>query len=557
MNLARAAALLAPIPALGLLLLGLSAEVDDAREGRNAGLVIGGMLRRDGIGKVMQRVVRRPFRVWVLGNSNANTDIDTQTLAELLEIPDESVAVLSIPNANAAHWVAMLRKLRAAPRRPDLVLVVSRLQLVLVRDPISEGARRSLQELLGPDDDDLRTLANPAGAGAAVLLQRREALRDRVGRELRALAPLALGIPRSEAVLRRALSDDRVSADLLGPPPSRPLPAPEDSLVPELGALAQDLGIRLVVTRPPASPLTTGHLQGDVVPDGYPERTRALLAAHGAEYVDLRALPMQRYHYRNVDHLSEEGAQRLTGALGAYLAPPEPGLGALGQPAFQGGEGGLTFPSGELTYAAPPPALDGAATVSEPGTRDGVGWAEAPAGVPTDLWTMARTPLRARCSPVRVVGPAGPLDAGWPCKRLLDGTSCHGPERVGWMHAPPLADGAWHLALDPGRSCDGAAWLYPGDRLTIRWPPIASDQEDGAEAPTHVLLEAALSRPRAARVHAVVREGPRVVAEGRLPGDGPLVLELPSSLREPGATVVVRLRSDSFALLTRARLVRR
>ena len=538
--LIRLATWLAPLPALLLLAFGLSWDDTDAREAWNAGQVLGGRIHRGGTGAVMDQLVQEPHRVWVLGNSNANTDIDRADLAAGLGLPARQIVVLSVPNANTAHWLAMLRRLRDAPHRPDTVLVVSRLQLVLVDTPISETARRSLDALLRPGDADLAALAHPTGEHVARVLRRREAVRDRIGRELRVGLPYTLGLPRPETMLRRALSDDRIDVDRLGPPPPRPLPAPEDSLVEELASLCASLGVRLVVIRPPASPIASSQ-QADRVPEGYPDRTRALFEKHGATYVDLTDLRMQRHHYKNVDHLDEEGARRLTGAILTVL-DPHPGLDALGRASFDRGR--YVVRRGQLAYAATdvpeleaqPPAVDGA--------RDGVKWLEAPMGVPTDSWTMAVTQLRARCSPVRVITDAGTLSAGAPCRRLRPGQTCHGPDRVGFI-APDATE--WRLAIAPERTCEGAAWLYPDDELRLRWPL----EPDPAGA-THVLLAASAFRPRTRITYAVRRQGD-VVARGRLDNHG-AVTEVPI---EPGPPPTVVFRSTHYALVTRAELVRR
>ena len=419
------------------------------------------------------------------------------------------------------------------------MLVVSRLQLVLIVEPISEGARRSLGALLQPADGDLRALAFPAGGDVGRLLRRREALRDRVGQELRVMLPSLVGASQPERALRRALSDERVDVSRLGTPPTRTLPTPASSLVPRLGEVAEMVGIRLVVVRPPRSPLATGN-QADRVDRGVPEQTQSILERYGAEYLDLYRLPMGRKHYRNVDHLGEEGAKRFTHAVLRYLTARPPTVDALGQPQFV--DGSLVLQRGELRYTTPPPALD-MVEPWEPGARPGVRWVSAPRSVPPDTWTMAHTPAGTRCSPLRVQMRDQLLTGGRPCKRLRPGTSCHGHERVGWI--PPFGQREGErLILDPARSCEGAAWLYPGDRLVLRWP------EHPTEGGRQAVIQAVARRPHA-RVQAVLQQGSRRV-RGTLVSNEPWVVAL-----EGAEPPTLEVHSDSYALLTRAELVSR
>lgn len=117
--------------------------------------------------------------------------------------------------------------------------------------------------------------------------------------------------------------------------------------------------------------------------------------------------------------------------------------------------------------------------------------------------------------------------------------SCHGPDRVGFV-----APGAWSLILDPNRTCEGAAWLYPDDRLVVRWP-------DGPD-PTHVRIAAHAYRPRA-RVTYVVRQGGDVVERGRLGNHG----EVTEVAVGPGPRPTLVLRGTHYALVVRAELVAR
>ena len=100
----RVATVLAPLPALVLLAVGLAwaPTPSEDREDRNAGRVLGGVLEPDGVGPALDAVLARRPRVLVLGNSNANSDLDPRHLAAGLAVDRRDVAVLSIPNAGAS-----------------------------------------------------------------------------------------------------------------------------------------------------------------------------------------------------------------------------------------------------------------------------------------------------------------------------------------------------------------------------------------------------------------------------------------------------------------------
>lgn len=519
------ATLVAPVPAAVLLALGLwwAPPRADDREDPHHGFVLGGVFHQGGIGPALDAILDREPRVLVIGNSNARSDIDPRRLAAGLGVDAEDVATLSIPSSSAVHWIAILRRLGDRGARPKLILVVSRLQLVLVDEPISDGATRSLEALLRPDDHDLRP---EGGRWATEVRHRREALRDGLGTILRAWLPRALGAAEPEGVLRQSLSDDRIDIVRLGRPPSRPLPSPETSWVSELARTARRLDIDLVVARPPLSPIV-GPDDGDVVPDGYAERTRDLLVAGGARWADLSALGMQRYHYRDPDHLDAEGARRLTAALLAFLRPPRGHrVDAVGAVRFV--DGVLVRDLGVVRFAAPPPILPSA----EPSWDGAIGAIQAPS-VPDDRWTQRATELSVRCSPLRVVMDGRILEPA-PCDELRPGTSCHRGAEV-TFRAPDHGGRDGSLVLDPERSCDGARWLYPGDRAEIRWPSPLADAR----------LEVEVVGWGSATVEVALRDGAHGVAtSGR-------TLVLPVSSPDP----VLDLHSEGYVLVTRAELV--
>jgi hypothetical protein len=494
--------------------------------------VLNGVIRREPAVALVRRALAASPDVVLLGNSNANTDIDVEVLSDGLAT--DRVARLTIPNSSAAHWTAILRRARDVGASPRTVLVVSRLQLVIVGRPISEGARASFAGLLGPGDEDLRRAAGLGSAWVARARERREGLRDRASRALRAALPWAVaGVESPEPALRRALSDARIDPSRLRRPPPLPLPDPEEGLLPALLAEAQALGARLVFVRPPQSLLLTND-EGDNVPPDALAATRALIEAGGAELIDFSSLEMPLTQYGDPSHLDAEGARRFTGAMVAALSPPRGDrVGALGELRVEGGVARRDF--GTARYATDPPPI--AVTPVPGGARVDPRW-------PDDGWTASATKLRVACSPVRVAVDGVPVRAGLDCEDVQrrPGTSCHTGEVVA-VHAPAGEITAW---LDPERSCDGARWLYPGDRVEIRWPPVGEGPLDR--------LEVEVASPAPAAVGAELRIGGRTVAAGEVRPAHASVFPLGGAVGEP--VLVLTNGGDGPVLATRAELIR-
>lgn len=72
-------------------------------------------------------LVARPAVV-VLGSSLARMDVDRAVLASGLGIPPEEIEVITVPNATAAHWYAILKNhVFGLGVRPRLVIVAGAL----------------------------------------------------------------------------------------------------------------------------------------------------------------------------------------------------------------------------------------------------------------------------------------------------------------------------------------------------------------------------------------------------------------------------------------------
>jgi hypothetical protein len=535
--------LLAPVPALLLLLGALLAGPgpQTRQELENAGFVLNGRRLDERIDKGVDRALARQPRLLVLGNSNANTDIDPVRLGGGLGVGPREIVTLTIPNSSTAHWVAILRRALGSGARPQRVLVVSRLQLMLVRRPISEGASRSLRALLHEGDDDLREVWP-----LARWRDRRELLRERTLRALRGALPrLWWGVPSAEPALHWVLADHHLDPTLLRRPAARPVPDPEDSLLPQLLQICHALGAQLTLVRPPPPPLLDPE-SGDIVPDEQIQATRELVHTGGAELLDLAGIFIPPGQYRNLDHLDPEGASRLTGALLPALRPPRgPRVGALGE--IRVVEGVVGREQGAVAFRGQPPAVGPLPELVWEGQHGRAPFSDP--RWPDDDWTRTATLLKVRCSPLRLSISGSPLETGLHCEDMqkIPHTSCHsgGSLRV---HAEP---GPVALSLDPERGCDGARWLYPGDEATISWPssPVLAGPLDR--------LEVDVAAPEEVPVLASLRVGGREVAGGEVPRGRGAVFPLGGLVPDGEIELVLSNAGHVAVLATRAELIGR
>lgn len=149
----------------------------------------------------------------------------------------------------------------------------------------------------------------------------------------------------------------------------------------------------------------------------------------------------------------------------------------LGQSRVEGGV--LVDASVRPTWDQPPvvPPLSDRAVIdlaSEVAAYDTSRWSFL-----SDEALKGETAFGSRCSPLRITEDGRRLGpANVPCLDVMregHGRSCHTLDRI-FFTAPDGTDPAtngrtYRLALDPVRACDDAAWIYPIDRLTLRFPP--------------------------------------------------------------------------------------
>lgn len=424
-----------------------------------------------------ERLAGEPVEVVVLGSSLAHRGVDLSVLARELGLGREQVEMLQLPHASTAHWYAILKNhVYAQGHRPKLVIIAGALTTMLNHDllrypanverlveQLSDDEPVIAEKVFGFDDaSDFRALflRQAAGRWRASLL---EGLRDLV------LAAAFTSRPRldeatrlaerlNEAVFPNEAMDYALHRDVAtgvgagGDLPvlaDRPFVLREQALLPDVAALAQSNGSRVVWVRMPFPP---SNRDVDDVPAEIERDAVAWMDELGAGYLDLRSLDLSDDDFEDMRHLSKRGAVVFTTALARTLDA----LGALSP------DGGVQVVRG-LGDVPPPERVGVPPDLVQPA---GVGCTRRARGGPLDGFDEALLPFGV-LPPIEVrvgtrVLPPGPAEG-------CDGTWRLGPE--GLVVAAPDADAEvevqWALGpvvLDGGP----VAWVAPGTALVWR-----------------------------------------------------------------------------------------
>ena len=606
----RQAAAIALAVVLPLLLIAASVagmerlrSAEDLRESANAGRVVNGKVLQRGVAEAMEDVLaRHQPEVLILGNSLSNTDVTGPLLARRLGLRKPQVQKFSVPNSIGAHWYAILKnRVYANGHRPRLVVLHSDMQSLLAVTPRSESIYLNLSVHL----EDEEPVIDAKLGTRNWYLQRVRENRSRVrGRALDAARDAFVGLvsggtlrsdsKATERALARVFDDDRVDMRLhnnvipifqqadrtLMPFDPTLLPLPEDSFLPDIAALVAAHGGVPVFVRPPMAPRLPEKF-GDVVLPGPEAAVPRFAAEGGGIYLDMRPLDVNDGHFENEDHMNPEGARKFTEALADAILD----VGAWEMP----------FGEQELDLLKPTRIVDGTLVNVEPEVRiegtvpavprnktrkmtRGPGkmaqFRTDPLGFLSDLATIEVTRHASRCSPIRVVEDGTPLPRpNASCNetyKFLRGRHCHTWERVLFTTpdgSNPFENGrTYELELDPERHCDGARWLYPGDRLALE-----IDAELLASAPgplravvlqVHDMTPVRGGRRRGASVQVEVHAGDDLLLQGELtarkaPGRGvEIALDRPLQPWRRRAWIELENTSEHFLLLTGARLRR-
>ena len=274
----------------------------DAR--RNAGQVLNGdKLETSTVEAIAARIQEQRPTVIVIGDSIANNAIAGKRLAEGLKLPSKKVLMLTIPGSISAHWYALLKHhVFATEHRPSLILVVSSMQSMLDPVPTSTAMKANLDALVTQDDAVLLKKAYPNALSRLSWHQLRTTKQDLRRDILTRARSMWVGLfwyDRSAEASRehqgktkahrahmRVFKNENMDFSTLNVQATgslrhnvtvERLSEPEQGFLPNLARIAAANNTRLLMVRAPLSPLIEPEY-ADVVPEGWTERARAVLA---------------------------------------------------------------------------------------------------------------------------------------------------------------------------------------------------------------------------------------------------------------------------------------
>ena len=605
-------ALLAPIVVLGAAAYGLERHRDnsDEREMRNAQRVMNGQVLQVGIVAAIESKLRQHEPdVIILGNSLSNTDILPPLLARRLGINKNKVQRFSVPNSLGPHWYAILKnRVYDNGHQPKLIIVLSDLQSLLAVTPRSEASYLNLTTHLGEKEVVIDKKLGRGFYAVERIRENRGKFREKALNSLRNMSIHALfyrrfgtaETPKIREGLDRAFDDRNIDMRLhkqvipifntgdgtLHAFDPGSLPIPRDSFIPNITKLVSDHNGRAIYLRPPMSPQMPKEV-GDIVLPGILPRAVKLVDRFKGSYIDMRGLKMNAGHFYNIDHMNNEGARRFTEALAQALNQIDTPLTSQSKKAqgkiidlltaVQIVDGTLVNQSVSATFLDPePPPVPRADRPFRKAARakqHKTYFATDKFVEISDPLTLQRTPFADRCSPLRVIEngtalskPNVTCDEVW--KHGM-GRTCHVEDRLYFSATdgslPGVSKHSYTLALDPERQCEAALWLYPRDVARLEVP------KERVESLRRGLREVRIQGTRMkgpedeenASLDLRLRTGERIKFEASVslnrldngPKGWPVEEPIPPS--SSSVELIVHNNSDSFVLLTEAKLIER
>jgi hypothetical protein len=280
--------------------------------------------------------------VLVLGSSLARTNVRVEQLAEELGVSERSVVMLTLPNATAAHWYAIMRnRVFANGHRPRVVVLVGALTTMVTPEILMDSNVERLMNQLSEDEPVIGAkvlgTTNPITMRYLFMRERAGFLRDELLAHYRDWAltqlygsngKIAEGHRLAERANELVFADEAMDyglhagqstglyggaveqIDLTG------IDVARDSLIPDIAELALLHGTNVVFVRTPFPPSNNDNDLVDPVMEREAER---VMEASGAGYLDMRSLNLDDSYFQDMRHMSREGATLFTAALGASL----------------------------------------------------------------------------------------------------------------------------------------------------------------------------------------------------------------------------------------------
>ncbi len=555
----------------------------EKRELKNAGRVMNGRSLKRGVVDAMETTLERTQpEVLILGNSTANTNIVPAVIARELGIKPKKVVTLSVPNSVGSHWYAILKnRVYANGHQPRLVVVVSPLVAMLLSEPFSEASYLNLYAQMGEEElvlDEHVSRPNPTWAK---IRENRGVLREA---SLNSIRDAAVGLffggedvgAETDAAMDRLFSDDKVDhARHVNALPVAHYEVTVDpsialttdaSMLAQLAEIATEHGSKLVFLRTPMAPSTPPEKEIDLpVPEGTEADVTALLEDAGHLFVDMETFPVLDAHFNNVGHMNNHGANQISLAFAELIRE----LGLLkskrrrvsvdlfGEPVLE--QGIYRLQSVQARYTTPPPKLPRGerppASVNKQRrvarflTRDLANLEDGALG--------DRTPYGARCSPIRVKEDSTLLplahDTCPVVKKRPTNRICHAANSVRFGSTDgtnPMENGRkYKLALDPDRSCLGAQWLYPRDRMRA---PIPAEMLEPFKRGARTLKVTAFGTGKSGQLRVKILASGRQILDRTIALEGTeaktVALPLKRALRPTDTDVELRIQNPAGGL---------
>ncbi|MFZ5475864.1 MAG: hypothetical protein ACOZNI_03740 [Myxococcota bacterium] len=440
--------------------------------------------------------------VVLLGNSKVGTDLDEKAVAAATGDPGARVVKMNVNGTGAPVWYAILKnRVYGRGAQPKVVVVYATLRSMVQVDVPAGAERAMLDKELGTRDPviDRKVFGvEHANEEWERVLAHRTALRHGITDTIRdavvgaLFAPpeggalLARGRAVSEPALGKvlgtdALTDTRRASALPIVEIEKPARADtkldaEDTLLPDLVALAKENGAEIVFLR---APLASHRREYDAVEPELERKVVEALGAAGAAYVDLRPLGPADVAYRDGVHMTKSGRTRFVPAAIAELK--RVGLGGDGP--FEPARWVEPRPRPAVTRVGDGPVLPPFEPVRG---RLPCDW-QALAPTIADLSDTALkergfgevspfvvleggTPLPSHAAPEEITGPCA-------------GKASHWRNVVKFTPTSEGVTGPFALGLDPavptvGRQYEEAWWVYPGTSVRFDFPAgaVAGDR---------------------------------------------------------------------------------
>ncbi len=231
----------------------------------------------------------------LLGNSKVSTDLDLDQLRAALGPDAPPIAPANVYGTSAPVWYAVLKnRVYSNGHRPRLLVIFAPLETALTTDLPAEPARAVLAAQLGEDEP----VVTRKVFGGVFDAEVRERLR-------RVLLPVC--------------HPDRAAREEAPPPPAATNAelAPERSFLADILALAREHGTPTLFVRTPFAP---SRAVQDDLPPAQVEAAVALIASHGAGWVDLSDGAPEAAFGDGV-HMNAAGRRAMTARLAAALRP--------------------------------------------------------------------------------------------------------------------------------------------------------------------------------------------------------------------------------------------